>query len=534
MRLDGPPLFIGEVGEPDTQVKLVFSTPGTDEWPEPRASQPRRRQWVPDTFGSTSSDAAYGADFFVVVRASSKVDEEDDFRVGIVGWGPNTPTEPDPDTFTDSTSATQSVDEFDIFSEFPWGARGLGFVTFFADPPTYYWMDGTVAKQRTDNSGFNWVRSSSTVKKETNVITASETGSSPYALVISSITPSVLPVEIADDQEYHVYIEGSGFGTDPSVVISGYTTTIFSATDDTIGVTVTNTEGVTPTSPVVVIVRNPDTEAEQSRDDLLTTSTDASQSVPYITNVIPDHGSSADFPVTITGQYFNTDKDTVRVYFGETRMPIEDIMSDGTSITVNFPDSNLPQTGLLDVTVRNYSEGSTTQYSQDTRTDGFDYENAPEGTTCAGGSLKRPAPPSAGAGDLLVLALAASILALRAKRPRGLRTVLASCRRLAVPVVLVGVGLGLALPAYGFFPIGGFGEYTGELNVARWPLHYMDVNGDGDVSGPEEGVEVTIESGSNGFSFRGDQHRSGCLSGVAEHSDLVCGLHVHEHGVGSV
>ncbi len=53
--------------------------------------------------------------------------------------------------------------------------------------------------------------------------------------------------------------------------------------------------------------------------------------------------------------------------------------------------------------------------------------------------------------------------------------------------------------ASAFFPIGGFDEDDGELHFIRWPLSYMDTNGDGDVSGSDEGVELTLEGGEYGW-----------------------------------
>jgi hypothetical protein len=121
--LDAPPLLIGEPGEPDTQVKFVFSSPGTDDWPIAMAQQPRRRQWVPDSFGIRTDDGNQGPDFFVVARASARMPENTTFTAAIVSWGPNTPTEPDPDTFILPESPGTPNDHYDLFSEFPWGSR---------------------------------------------------------------------------------------------------------------------------------------------------------------------------------------------------------------------------------------------------------------------------------------------------------------------------------------------------------------------------------------------------------------------------
>src|SRR5690606_18165884 len=136
----------------------------------------------------------------VVIRASSRMQGGDDFRVGLVSWGPNTPTEPDPDNFTNPPPPVQPQDEFDIFSEFPWGARALGFITFYKEQPFYHFWERTRdqnetsqfirAAQQQDISGFNWVRSSANKAVQTGVITASTDGAN---IVITSVDPTELP-----------------------------------------------------------------------------------------------------------------------------------------------------------------------------------------------------------------------------------------------------------------------------------------------------------------------------------------------------
>lgn len=68
-------------------------------------------------------------------------------------------------------------------------------------------------------------------------------------------------------------------------------------------------------------------------------------------------------------------------------------------------------------------------------------------------------------------------------------------RRTVVVTVLVGL---LSAPgAWAFFPIGEY-DATGVLRYVTWRLATLDTNGDGDV-GPDEGVEVFIETGPLGF-----------------------------------
>ncbi len=149
VKLDFLPVLIGTVGgEPEYQVKFVFSSPGTDNKigrdTKPYETQANNRQWVPQTAGLSPTDPNYGPEFFVVVRPSNKMALGDTFQAAIVSWGPNTPTEPDPDNFAPSIVPGQlpgqKEDEFDIFSEFPWGARGVGYITLFKEAlPVYSW-----------------------------------------------------------------------------------------------------------------------------------------------------------------------------------------------------------------------------------------------------------------------------------------------------------------------------------------------------------------------------------------------------------
>ncbi len=57
--------------------------------------------------------------------------------------------------------------------------------------------------------------------------------------------------------------------------------------------------------------------------------------------------------------------------------------------------------------------------------------------------------------------------------------------------------LAFAPGALAFYPRGEF-TAEGNLIIPRWPLSYLDVNGDGDI-GPGEGVEITFETGALGW-----------------------------------
>jgi hypothetical protein len=189
IELDDPPDLIGVSGEPPIQVRMAFSSPGTDNiagsvttpWPDdnaPMDSQPNLRQRVPSTFGVGANgtpdpaDPDAGDDFFVVIRTSDNIGLGDDFSVGIVGWGPNTMTGVDPDTFTAPPQPWQPSDEYEIFEEVPWGARGIGFIELVSDTtePT--------PRAFTNLGGFDFLRTRATVQKESGVLLAT-TGVEP-------------------------------------------------------------------------------------------------------------------------------------------------------------------------------------------------------------------------------------------------------------------------------------------------------------------------------------------------------------------
>ena len=73
--------------------------------------------------------------------------------------------------------------------------------------------------------------------------------------------------------------------------------------------------------------------------------------------------------------------------------------------------------------------------------------------------------------------------------------------RVRVQVMIVGLCLGLlaASNAHGFFPLGGFDEFN-RLTYVKWSMPSMnDANNDGDISGPNEGIEIMFEGGPFGW-----------------------------------
>jgi hypothetical protein len=398
--LDAAPVYIGQIGE-DTQVKFVFSTPGTDNVPKSKAQQTRHRQWVPDSFGDDVTNEYTGADFFVVVRASDKMVSGHSFRLGLVSWGPNTPTEPDPDTW--ASLSGDSMSQYRKFEEFPWGSRALGFITFFKEPRLNYSMIGTKAMQRADSSGFDWMRSHTTVKRRSNAITSRTRPISPTSVVIESANVSQLPSQTLPGSDYCFVLHGSGFGTHPVVEIGGYNVTVTSSTDTDISLCVSTPENTVPVDPVVIIVRNPDTKEEASRSDMFTVKP-GEATAPEISHVNPNKGAKEDFPVVVVGKNFAA-YGLVQVTFGSTMMPVLAVSSDGTRITVGFPLGGIPESGLVNVKVRNTDKGT-----ESIKVDGFNYINKAHraGVSCSGegGGFK----DGGFAGDLLVMLLAAAAL----------------------------------------------------------------------------------------------------------------------------
>ncbi|HOD51407.1 MAG TPA: PKD domain-containing protein [Candidatus Hydrogenedentes bacterium] len=361
LSLDYAPYQIGAVGEPSTQVLFVFSRPGTDNFPRPMAEQANNRQWIQDSIGTGADHPDAGADFFIVVRATERMDLDDDFRVAIVGWGPNTPTEPDPDTFPPPPAAQRG--EFDIFSEFPWGARALGFVTVFneADFPGSDMPTTGIP----DNSGFNFIRFQSNKAVRTAIIKAAERVVGPTDVVISAVSTDRLP-QIIPDNGLSFVIYGRGFGTSPSVTVAGISLVIDAAEDTEIAVTIPG-GSLIEQDPIVLTVVNPITGKQSSRTDMFTlVSVPPDVNAPKISSLSPETGTSDDFPVAIFGENF----DDPEVFFGQTFMPVASWTM--TRIDVSFPGAGLGQTGTLDVTVRN----KTTQLST-TKLDAFIYKNLP-------------------------------------------------------------------------------------------------------------------------------------------------------------
>jgi len=291
----------------------------------------------------------------------------DAFRAGIVGWGPNTPTEPDPDTWVNLPG--EDRDDFTKFREFPWAERGVGFITFFRTPPSYYYMDGARAGVRSDNSGFNWVRSHTSKKRRSGMLIARSRAIGPNSLVIESASQTNLPTQTITGEPFSLVIYGRNFGTQPVVVMSGYDVVVTAATNESISLEISTRAGQVPREPVVLLVRNPVTGEEATRSDLFTLVPGSASRRPKILSVDPPVGGKEVFPVKIRGENFDSEGG-VEVYFGITRMPVTRVAQDGTEIEVAFPASGLPQPGLLDVRVRN-----TARNNEDVLLQGFNYKN---------------------------------------------------------------------------------------------------------------------------------------------------------------
>jgi hypothetical protein len=192
-------------------------------------------------------------------------------------------------------------------------------------------------------------------------------------VVISGASQSVLPSQTVG-QPFNLVIRGTGFGSRPQVVLSGYDVAVVNPTPTAISINIATRPAMPPEEPIVLIVRNPDTGQEASRMDLFTLGGGTTNERPVITSITPSKGTRADFPVIITGTNFPLITD-IQVTFGSTLMPILGVNAAGTQIQVGFPAGGLPNTGRMDVTVRNAPLNL-----QDIRLGGFEYVNDPQST----------------------------------------------------------------------------------------------------------------------------------------------------------
>jgi hypothetical protein len=372
VQLDYAPYQIGQPGEPQYQLMLDFSSPGTDDIgpggvAATLASQfPHNRQWVQDSFGISTDDPNFGADFFLVINTSDRIQIGDDFRVGVVSWGANTDTLPDPNTFPPPPISV--VGEFDVFSEFPWGSRALGFITFSYSGSTLY-----KAYPDPDISGFSWVRSTTSKAEQTSTITTVQRVVQPDDLVITDATP-VLLTKITAASGETLSIEGVNFGISPVVMLDALTLAVTASTAEAITAIIPGGTIIDDDNDGLVTLRvtDPATAKTDTYSDFTIINADPA-TTPTITTVTPDSGNSTVFPVTIIGTNF----DNPTVIFGSTVLPVASFTT--TTIVVNFPIGGLPTTGPLDVTVVNIT-GLFAIAS-----DAFTYINAPGGGGGGGG-----------------------------------------------------------------------------------------------------------------------------------------------------
>jgi len=370
--LDYAPYQIGQPGEPSFQVMFDFSSPGTDDIgpggvAATLASQfPHNRQWVQDSFGISTSDPNFGADFFIVICTSDRIQIGDDFRVGIVSWGANTDTLPDPNTFP--PPPISQVGEFDIFSEFPWGSRALGFITFSYSGSTLY-----KAYPDPDISGFSWVRSTTSNAEQTSIITTVQRVVQPDDLVITDVSP-VLLTKITAAVGATLSIEGVNFGASPTVMMDSLALAVTASTPTSITAVIAGGTIIDNDNDGVVTLRvtDPATAKTDTFSGFTIINADPA-TTPTITAVTPASGDSTVFPVTVIGTNF----DNPTVLFGSTVMPVASFTT--TTIVLNFPIGGLPATGPLDVTVVNFSGLFAIA------TDAFTFINAPGGGGGGGG-----------------------------------------------------------------------------------------------------------------------------------------------------
>jgi hypothetical protein len=413
--LDAAPRY-GGASTSDLQVKFVFSSPGTDNIPVPLEDQARNRQWTFNTFASRMDQDAFGVDFFIVVRASQDMAPGDDFRMGIVNWGPNTPTEPDPDTWAtlvnQDGSPSSARGDYTKYQEFPWGSRGIGFVSFFKEPPLSYSLFKNTALQKPDSSGFNWIRSHSSKKRRTSTIEARDRIIGPNTIVIDSVSEPILP-EQTPPEGFSLIIYGRNFTNNPRVTIDGYKIlqreSIVNFNQTEISVTIHSIDGIVPQAPVTLMIEA-GRDQTTTRTDLFSLVPPVSLETPVIDRVRPRVARAADFPVVIEGSQF-ADRDNIAVRFGSTILPVSNVNAEGTRITVQFPNGGIARVGVMDVAVINNPE-SVEKMRETVLLDAFDYVNKIGILGCSAGESGQDDP----FGDLLVILLAlTALLASRIK-----------------------------------------------------------------------------------------------------------------------
>lgn len=376
VRLDYEPHLIGLIGEPDVQVRFVFSTPGTDDVSKPGTNliyneQPRNVQYIPESFGLQGSSPDRGADFFVVLRPSQELAVGDDFRVAVVSMGPNVPSEPDPDTFPPPGELELGrVGEWELFNEFPWGYRAIGLVTRYRQSP--------------DPTGLTFVRSTVNKAKQTRTITADREIFDPNSVQIDSVNPTTLPAQVPT-AGLSLVIRGSGFGTQSAPIVS-----FISGEDDdsvpieVLGFTDLTIDCMIPAGselaePLVLTVQHA-TNGKQDTFDLFTVVDESFEDAPVIDRLDPASGTQNDFPVRIYGKNFEA---VVEVFFDQVKadtVEVADLPAGETTpnstqvITVFFPRAGLAKTGFIDIMVRNKESG---QFS--VKLDAFNYINPVSG-----------------------------------------------------------------------------------------------------------------------------------------------------------
>ena len=66
-------------------------------------------------------------------------------------------------------------------------------------------------------------------------------------------------------------------------------------------------------------------------------------------------------------------------------------------------------------------------------------------------------------------------------------------------VVFAFLFVGYTPEAFGFFPFGYSEDVSGDIEFPKWSYNIMDSEGGSDISGPDDGVPITFETGDNGF-----------------------------------
>ncbi|MCD6288560.1 MAG: IPT/TIG domain-containing protein, partial [Candidatus Hydrogenedentes bacterium] len=366
LAFDDPP-DVTTVSGQVTAVRMVFSSPGTYDsddnfqTAEPDPPAPvygdSLRQRVRDTFGRNEfglpipGDPDAGTDFFVTLQTSDRIEVGDNFRVGIMSWGPDTPTGPDPDEFSWPPPPWPGNDHYKMFLEFPFGSRAIGFIETPLDPLDPQGLNSAVA-------GFDFLRTSSSERIVSSPLAGGlGVGTGPIGgeMTITDVFPSTLAEVTPANATQIVSISGTGFPLDTTQFVATIGDVVLHALSSTGNLIVAEVPaGSTLTDGTVKVTAGSNVATWDGQITIV------SAAPPTISSITPSSGI-AGISVSIVGSGFD---DNAQVYFSTT--PSGGLLSPTTTvdslnrITATVPNGvpgpqyvrvENPNTGLVAISV---------------------------------------------------------------------------------------------------------------------------------------------------------------------------------------